>query len=112
MKYFSRNAAFGSERVLMIPRRMTILLCAALAACAPQEVVRSTAPEAPATVAVAQPAPPPPVVALPYGDAVKLAARDLFTKAKLPDGQSFNLVIDPLVDGTTGMQSVATVAME
>ena len=112
MKYFSRNAAFGSERVLMIPRRMTILLCAALAACAPQEVVQSTAPEAPATVAVAQPAPPPPVVALPYGDAVKLAARDLFTKAKLPDGQSFNLVIDPLVDGTTGMQSVATVAME
>ena len=89
-------------------------LCLALVACAPQEVVPSNSQATPAAVTVAQAAPaaPPPAVALPYGEAIKLAARDLFTKAKLPDGQSFDVVIDPLVDGTTGMQSVATAALE
>jgi outer membrane protein OmpA-like peptidoglycan-associated protein len=114
MKYFSRNVALDSRPAVIFSRGVGLSICAALTACAPQEVVRETPTATPATVAIAQPAPPapPPVVALPYGDAVKQAARDLFTKAKLPDGQTFSLVIDPLVDGTTGMQSVATVALE
>ena len=94
-----------------------LVACAALAACAPQEVVKSEPVVAAASVTVAQapaPAPPapPPAVAIPYDDAVKAAARDLFAKAQLPEGQNFNVVIDPLVDGTTGMQSVATATME
>ncbi len=91
-----------------------VTVCCVLAACAPQEGVRSTAPATPAPVTVAQPAPaaPPPPVALPYAEAIQVAARDLFTKAKLPEGQTFNVIIDPLVDGTTGMQSVATAALE
>ena len=114
MKHFSPSFPYRTRHASKGCFKWIPLLGASMIACAPQEVVRAPVSAAPATVAVAQPAPvaPPPVVALPYGDAVKLAARDLFTKAKLPDGQSFNLVIDPLVDGTTGMQSVATVALE
>ncbi len=91
-----------------------VTVCCVVAACAPQEGVRSSSPATPAAVTVAQatPPPPPPVVALPYNEAIKVAARDLFTKAKLPEGQTFDVVIDPLVDGTTGMQSVATAALE
>lgn len=69
---------------------------------------------APSVVAASAPAPAvlPPVVALPHKEAVLVAARDLFAKAQLPEGQSFNVVIDPLVDGSTGMQSLATSAVE
>lgn len=98
----------------MVTRSWTLGLCLTLLACAPQDVVK-TGPGAapPATVTVAQSAPPAaPPVAVPYEEAVSSAARDLFGKAKLPDGQTFTVVVDPLVDGTTGMQSAATVAME
>ncbi len=71
---------------------------------------------APAPTVVAAPAPAPavaaPVVALPHKEAVLLAARELFAKAQLPEGQTFNVVIDPLVDGSTGLQSLATSAVE
>jgi len=100
------------------PRNLVYLgiasLCMLVAGCVTQGAASggSAAQPATATVAQAAPATPPPVVALPYNEAIQLAARDLFTKAQLPQDQSFNVVIDPLVDGTTGMQSVATAALE
>jgi len=63
------------------------------------------------TVAAAPPAPPP-IVAVPYEQAVRKAAQDLLTNAKLPSDQKFSLIIDPLVDGNTGQQTVATANME
>jgi hypothetical protein len=89
-----------------------------LAACATQDP--GSANTAPATTTVASApaaptapaAPPAPITALPHDEAVLLAARDLFAKAQLPAGQKYSIVIDPLVDGVTGMQSVATAAME
>ncbi|MDB5846847.1 MAG: hypothetical protein JWP29_599 [Rhodoferax sp.] len=86
------------------------LVALGLAGCTSPEgtAEKPAAPVATTTVAPA----PAPVVALPYADAVQLAARDLFTKADLPAGATYNVVIDPLVDGTTGVQSVATAALE
>lgn len=93
---------------------LSLAACFILVACAQTETVPSQTSPKTATVTVAQPvaAAPPPIVALPYADAVRQAARDLFTKAKVPEGQAFSVVIDPLVDGTTGVQSVATVALQ
>jgi outer membrane protein OmpA-like peptidoglycan-associated protein len=46
-------------------------------------------------------------------EALLKAANDLFSKATLPEGaDKVELVIDPLIDGVTGSQSVATRAME
>ncbi|UCV20570.1 OmpA family protein [Ferribacterium limneticum] len=61
----------------------------------------------------AAPAPPP---AQPYDQAVLSAATALFTNAKLPPAgtpaqQKYALVIDPLIDGMTGAQSVTTRSM-
>ena len=64
------------------------------------------------------PAPtPPPVQPVPFDDAVLKAANDLFSRAQLPatgTGESAKhvLVIDPLIDGVSGAQSVATQSME
>lgn len=69
----------------------------------PATTTIASAPSAPAAA---------PIVALPHNEAVMAAARELFTKADLPAGQKYSLVIDPLVDGTTHVQSLATVAME
>ena len=89
---------------------LAALLSAMLAACA-------TAPEPPAeqaavTVAAPPPAAPPAIVVLPFNEAVKLAATDLLSKAPLPAGQRIKLVIDPLVDGNTGGETVTTAAIE
>lgn len=104
----NRQTASPSRYLLLIVIPVVLL------ACANQDVAKKDAAPPPAVVTVAQQpaAAPAVIVALPYEDAVKLAAKDLFTKAKLPEGQSFDVVIDPLVDGTTGMQSVATAALE
>lgn len=67
-------------------------------------------PTAPAATVAAPVAPTP--VALPHRDAIYAAARELFEKAQLPAGQKFNVVIDPLVDGSTGLQSLGTAAVE
>ncbi len=105
-----------------------------LAACATPELVKSDrAPTAlaqgsksePASITLA-PAPAPaatvasattpplavPPIALPYDEAVNVAVRDLFGKAQLGAGQKYSVVIDPLVDGSTGWQSVATAKLE
>lgn len=60
--------------------------------------------------AFAQPAPAPPAPA-PYAEAVLKAANDLFAKANLA-GESIDLVIDPLIDASSGAQSVATRSMQ
>jgi outer membrane protein OmpA-like peptidoglycan-associated protein len=76
----------------------------------------AAAPVAPAPAAAAlKPAAPPTV--MPYDEAVLFAANNLFSKAELPPAPlgtaaKFPLVIDPLVDGYSGYQSVATRNME
>jgi hypothetical protein len=60
----------------------------------------------------AAPPAPPPLVALPYDQAVRKAAQDLLANAKLAKDQKYSMVVDPLVDGNSGMQTEATVAME
>ncbi len=66
-----------------------------------------------------QPTPPPapPVQPIPFDEAVLKAANDLFSRAQLSatdtDGSAKHiLVIDPLIDGVSGAQSVATRSME
>ena len=65
----------------------------------------------PEKTTVAAPAPQP-IVAVPYEEAVRKAAQDVLTNAKLPADQKFSLIIDPLVDGNTGQRTVATASME
>jgi outer membrane protein OmpA-like peptidoglycan-associated protein len=70
-----------------------------------------TAPVAPGVPAVAAPtaAAPPPLVPLPFNEAVLKAATDLFAKANVPAGSAkLEVVIDPLVDGVSGAQTAAT----
>jgi len=64
----------------------------------------------PATAAPAPVLPPP----APFEQALMNAANDLFTKVKMPDGTAppSTLVIDPLIDGSTGIQSITTRSME
>ena len=81
---------------------------------APAVAAAPTAPAAPA--APAAPPPPPPI--MPFDDAVLFAANALFGNAKLEPSTTSRgtarlpLVIDPLVDGVSGFQSVATETME
>ncbi|MGC4008454.1 MAG: OmpA family protein [Pseudomonas sp.] len=68
---------------------------------------------APVAVAPAAPAAPPPPPIMPFQQAVNFAATNLFGKAALPPGDTrLPLVIDPLIDGNSQMQSNATVSME
>jgi outer membrane protein OmpA-like peptidoglycan-associated protein len=66
-------------------------------------------PAAPQAAPPAAAPPPPPPTPMPFEAALLKAANDLFSKAKL-DGapDKVTLVIDPLIDGITGMQSKAT----
>ena len=73
-------------------------------ATAPAAVVPAAASPAPAA-----PAAPPPVLS--FDDAVLAAATTLLGRAQLPPDTSFDLVIDPLIDGVTGQQTQATRAM-
>jgi outer membrane protein OmpA-like peptidoglycan-associated protein len=60
------------------------------------------------------PVPPPPPPILPFDDAVLSAATTLLERAQLSGdaaGGRYDVVIDPLIDGVTGQQSVATRAM-
>lgn len=63
------------------------------------------------------PAPTPPIQPVAFDDAVLKAANDLFSRAQLPPASAGGpakhlLVIDPLIDGVSGAQSVATRSME
>lgn len=82
---------------------------AAAPATAPQA---AAPPAAPAPVTAAAPAPPPPI--LPFDEALLSAANNLLGKSLLPAEPPHPrhvLVIDPLIDGLTGMQSKATQMM-
>jgi outer membrane protein OmpA-like peptidoglycan-associated protein len=87
-----------------------------LGACSTQDTMKSTAPLATTTVAAATStaiaAPVASPVALPHDEAVTSAAQKIFTNAKLPPDQRVTVVIDPLLDGVTGAQTVATAAIE
>ena len=100
------------------------LLLAGLAGC---ELLRPLTPPQAPTVAPAPPpatagpatppappAPPQPIVAVPFDEALLKAANDLFSKApSAPEGGGrLTVVIDPLIDGLTGFQSLATRSME
>lgn len=68
---------------------------------------------APAATTAVTPAPLAPApTAMPHDQAVLAAAKDLFAKAQLPAGKTYRVVIDPLVDGVSGVQTSATDAME
>lgn len=92
-------------------------------AAAPAAVPATPAPATMAAPAVAPPppvapapvaAPPPPLQ--PYDQAVLSAATTLFNNARLPPAGTpaqprYAVVIDPLIDGMTGAQSLATQSM-
>ena len=73
----------------------------------------AAAPTAATPMPAAPSAPPAPPPVLPYNDAVLAAANALFSNAQLPPDAAprLPLVIDPLIDGQTGVQSVATRAL-
>ncbi len=84
-------------------------------------VARSTGASAPSTTAASAAAPKPaaaPLPVLPFDEAVLVAANALFSNVKVDPGAvgrsaaKLPLVIDPLVDGNSGVQSVATETME
>ena len=78
-------------------------------------------PPAPPSAGYDTPPPPPaaaaaPIPVTPFDQAVMSAANALFSQAKLPAasgaGSKHLLVIDPLIDGVSAMQSKATRSME
>ena len=97
------------------PSRGIVLAQSTPAAAAAPVAAPATVAAAPAAAAPAPALPP----ILPFDDAVMAAANSLFSNADLKSastmrggGAKFPLVIDPLVDGNTGFQSVATETME
>ena len=71
----------------------------------------------PAAVPAPPPTPPPVPVAMPFNEAVLKAAHDLFSKMPPPAAErgvagKRVVVIDPLVDGVTGVQSNVTASIE
>ena len=93
-------------------RLLLAVMTSVVAACAAPEAQSPTpAPGQSATPTTAPPAPPPAVRVTPFDDAVVAAADTLFSQVHLAPGERKQLVIDPLVDGVSGMQSAATVLM-
>ncbi len=87
------------------PAPPTAAAASAQPAAAPAAVAPAVTSPAPAAAAAA----PPPVLA--FDDAVMAAASTLLGRAQLPPDTTFDLVIDPLIDGVTGQQTQATRAM-
>ncbi len=89
---------------MLVQYARSLMLCVVFCMSLAPAGLAQTAPPAPSTPpAAAAPTPPVPV---PFDDALVNAANDLFSKATL-NGQ-LDLVIDPLIDGASGGQSVAT----
>jgi len=111
-----------------VRRAAAISLLLWLAACAvpphPSEApppAPDSAPAATPTAPTPLPAPPPPPPpppappTQPHAEAVLSAANTLFSKATLPPaekGAHYTVLVDPLIDGVTRMQTKATQAME
>lgn len=71
----------------------------------PPPAAPAAQPPAPAPA----PAPPPPLLS--FDEAVLSAANHLLGRAQLPPDTKWDMVIDPLIDGVTGLQTQATRAM-
>lgn len=118
-----------SRRRGLVPHGLLAAVVLALAACAspppPEPQAPSAAPPppppsapvaapAPAPAPAAAPAPAPaapPPPTLPFEQAVLSAANTLLSRAQLPPDSRRDVVIDPLIDGMTGAQTVTTQAM-
>src|SRR2546427_12391176 len=92
-----------------------MVLAASMAACPSLTPPPPPAPS-PATVPAPPPPPAPVPVAMPLDEAILKAANDLFSKAPRPSAALGGagkqvVVIDPLVDGVSGVQSNATQAI-
>jgi outer membrane protein OmpA-like peptidoglycan-associated protein len=74
----------------------------------------AAASSAPAAAAAAPATPPPPPPIMPFSDAVLFAANNMFKAASAvgDSADALPLVIDPLIDGNSGVQSIATQTME
>jgi outer membrane protein OmpA-like peptidoglycan-associated protein len=91
------------------------LLTGLLAACAAPEAAKAPEPRsepAPAPAAAPAPTPAPAIVAVPFADAVARAGERLLQDAQAALGSGAReLVIDPLIDASTGQQTNGTVQM-
>ncbi len=96
--------------IMSIVSAATLIADVALAQAPTQPAATTPPPAAPPPAATAPQLPPP----VPFEQALLLAANNLFSKADIPAGtvNPAALVIDPLVDGMTGVQSNTTRAME
>lgn len=99
--------------------RFTPLLSLMGAAALMAEAALAQTPVQPGAAAGVAPTPPPAAAPqlpppVPFEQALLLAANNLFSKVEMPAGSAnpAPLVIDPLVDGMTGIQSNTTRAME
>jgi outer membrane protein OmpA-like peptidoglycan-associated protein len=96
--------------IARISHRISLGLCLSIVCGSALSLTAQAQPASPATMApppaAAAPPPPTPVA---FETALLKAANDLFSKAKLDaTPETVTLVIDPLIDGVTGAQSVAT----
>lgn len=90
----------------VIVAQATVAQAPATPAPAP-EAPAAQAPPAPPPAAAPAATPPPPPPPVPLEQAVMNAAKDLFSKAALPGtDEKLELVVDPLIDGSTGFQTV------
>jgi hypothetical protein len=98
-----------------LPRAASILALLVVGCAAPPPGQAPTSAVAPAPApppAAAAPAAPPPLVAVPFADAVARAGERLLQDAQASLGSGpRELVIDPLIDASTGQQTNGTVQM-
>lgn len=90
-----------------------MLVASLIAGCAsepPQETAVASPPAAPKPVTVTAAVAPAPVGPLPFDRAIEAAANVLFTKAGVTTPRV--IVIDPLIDGLTGEQTIASRQIE
>lgn len=113
-------------RALAIGTLPAIVLAASLSGCVlpsstPPATGTASAPPAAAETPAPTPKPAPsvaaapPIPVLPIDDAIMKAANDLFSKSQIPPAGAAArqvVVIDPLVDGVSGVQSNATQSLE
>ena len=89
-----------------------ICLAALASGCANTDAGSGAPPAAAASTPAAAPASAPALPALPYPQAVRKAAQDVLSNARLAKDQKYSMIVDPLVDGNSGARTEATAAME
>jgi outer membrane protein OmpA-like peptidoglycan-associated protein len=91
-----------------------LFVCGCITLAAADVIAQSPTPPAQPTPAFVPPAKsPPPTPPVPYDEAIQKAANAVLANAQLPEGsQKLGLVIDPLIDGASGAESVETQSME